>query len=95
MVRPKKGRRIGCRPAFSCFKPNGVPLSQLDSVSLQADELEAIRLADLLNLNHQQAADEMAVSRQTFGNIVARARHKVAQSLVEGMALTIDPERLS
>ncbi|WEM42736.1 DUF134 domain-containing protein [Photobacterium sp. DA100] len=90
MPRPKIQRRIRCRPAYSCFKPNGVPMSELDSLPLAADELEALRLVDLNGLSQQDAAQELGVSRQTLGNIVAAARHKVASALVKGMALELD-----
>ncbi|ELR65348.1 hypothetical protein C942_01135 [Photobacterium marinum] len=66
-------------------------MSQLDSIALAPDELEAIRLVDLNGLNQQAAAQELGVSRQTLGNIVASARHKVAQALVKGMALELKP----
>ncbi|OLQ78526.1 hypothetical protein BIT28_28300 [Photobacterium proteolyticum] len=92
MPRPKIHRRIGCRPAYSCFKPNGVPMSQLESIALAPDELEAIRLVDLDGLQQQAAAEKLGVSRQTLGNIVARARHKVAQALVKGRALELQPD---
>ena len=92
MPRPKIHRRIGCRPAYSCFKPNGVPMSQLESIVLAPDELEAIRLVDLDGLQQQAAAQKLGVSRQTLGNIVARARHKVAQALVKGKALELQPD---
>lgn len=91
MPRPKIHRRIGCRPAHSCFKPNGVPMAQLESIALAPDELEAIRLVDLNGLHQQAAALELGVSRQTLGNIIARARHKVAQALVKGMAIELKP----
>lgn len=89
MSRPKKQRRICCRPAYSCYKPNGVPMAQLESIALAPDELEAIRLVDLNGLNQLAAAQELGVSRQTLGNTIARARHKVAQALVKGMALEL------
>ncbi|MGR5149130.1 DUF134 domain-containing protein [Photobacterium alginatilyticum] len=92
MPRPKIHRRIGCRPAYSCFKPNGVPMSQLESIALAPDELEAIRLVDLDGLQQQAAAEKLGVSRQTLGNIVARARHKVALALVKGRALELQPD---
>ncbi|MGF1715066.1 DUF134 domain-containing protein [Photobacterium chitinilyticum] len=95
MPRPKIHRRIGCRPAHSCFKPNGVPMSQLESIVLAPDELEAIRLVDLNGLHQQAAAQELGVSRQTLGNIIARARNKVAQALVKGKALELQPASLS
>ncbi|GLO60058.1 UPF0251 protein [Vibrio sp. MACH09] len=90
MARPKKCRRICGRPAHSCFKPNGIPMSKLTKTDLLSEEFEALRLADYQNLSQQEAADQMGVSRQTFGNIVSRARFKVAASLVEGNALVLE-----
>lgn len=90
MPRPKKHRRICARPAHRCFKPNGVSMRQLESVELYADEFEALRLSDYLQLNQIDAAAQMNVSRQTFGNIINRARKKVAGSLVLGQALMLE-----
>ncbi|MEZ8096637.1 DUF134 domain-containing protein [Photobacterium swingsii] len=95
MARPKLARRIGCRPAYSCFKPNGVPMSELSHHQLAADELEAIRLVDFMGLQQQPAAEQLGVSRQTLGNILASARKKTAQALVEGMALELQPASLA
>ncbi|MEC6798971.1 DUF134 domain-containing protein [Photobacterium sp. S4TG1] len=89
MARPKIVRKISCRPAYSCFKPNGVPMKQLPRLVLASDELEALRLVDMLGLQQLEAAQQLGVSRQTLGNIVARGRHKVAQALVMGMALEL------
>jgi len=89
MPRPKKQRRICGRPAFSCYKPNGVTMRELEQVRLLPEEFEALRLADMLNLSQQEAANNMEISRQTFGNIIASARFKVASSLVEGKALML------
>ncbi|CAM2768009.1 DUF134 domain-containing protein [Vibrio mytili] len=92
MARPKKERNICSSAPYECFKPNGVPLSKLHKIELLADELEALRLADLEALSQSEAAVSMGVSRQTFGNIVKRARAKVAQSLVHGQALMFSRE---
>ncbi|PSV31790.1 MULTISPECIES: DUF134 domain-containing protein [unclassified Photobacterium] len=90
MARPKIERRIGCRPAYSCFKPNGVPMKELVSLRLDSDELEALRLVDMQGLQQLEAAKQLGVSRQTLGNIVASGRKKVAQALVQGLALELD-----
>ena len=58
-------------------------------VRLGADELEALRLADLEGLYHQTAAERMGISRVTFGRVVARARATVAEALVGGKLLLI------
>lgn len=92
MARPCKYRNINVSPAATYFKPRGIPIHMLEEVELQMDELEAIRLADLEGLYQVDAAQKMNISRQTFALIVARARNKVAQALIHGMALKINHE---
>ncbi len=89
MPRPYKCRCIGRQPAVSAFKPVGVPGHALPQVTLSLDELEAVRLADLEGLYQEQAAARMEVSRQTLGNIVASARRKLADCVVNGKLLRI------
>ena len=89
MSRPKKCRCVNCSPNSSCFKPRGIPLVQLEEVFLNLDELEAIRLADFEGLYHEKAAEQMGVSRPTFGRILDSARRKVADAIINGKALQI------
>jgi uncharacterized protein len=90
MSRPKKCRCINCTPNTSYFKPKGIPIFQLEEVSLSLDELEAIRLADYEGHYHEEAATKMKVSRATFGKILNKARNKVAEAIVDGKALRIE-----
>jgi uncharacterized protein len=90
MARPRCCRRVTGVPACKIFKPAGVPAMLLEEVVLSLDEFEAIRLADLEGLYHEQAAQRMNISRQTFGRIVEEARGKIARVLVEGLALRIE-----
>ncbi len=90
MARPKCCRRVAGEPGCEIFKPVGVPVSAIDEVVLSMDEFEAIRLADFDGLYHDKAAEQMKVSRQTFGRIIQAARHKVSQVLVKGLALRIE-----
>ena len=90
MPRPLCPRHIGHHPPCDFFKPAGIPLYELKEVVLAADELEALRLADVEDLFHTKAAVRMGVSRQTFDRIVRRARMKVAEALVRGLALRIE-----
>lgn len=80
---------IGVSPTATYFKPRGIAMFLLEEVSLELDELEALRLADFEELYQADAAKRMGISRQTFANIVARARHKVADALIHGKALKI------
>lgn len=90
MVRPKKNRIVKFNPDVVYFKPRGIPIFDLEEVSLTIDEREAIRLADLLGLSHEDAGQEMGVSRATFGRIVQRARKIVADALIKGKAIKIE-----
>jgi predicted DNA-binding protein (UPF0251 family) len=88
-MRPKKARRICCRPGARLFKPRGIPARKLKRVRLEADELEALRLADQMGLHHAEAGQKMGVSRATVGRILESARSKVATALVEGQAIEL------
>jgi predicted DNA-binding protein (UPF0251 family) len=90
MSRPKKCRCINCTPSTSYFKPRGIPLNNLEEVSLSIDELEALCLADYEGLYHEDAALQMTISRPTFGRILDGARHKVADALINGKAIKIE-----
>jgi predicted DNA-binding protein (UPF0251 family) len=72
------------------YKPVGVPLREVERIVLLPEELESLRLADLEGHYQEQAAEQMGVSRSTFQRTVIEARRKVAQALVEGMALQIE-----
>ncbi len=90
MPRPHCQRRIEHMPSVTYFKPAGVPLRALAEIALTLDELEALRLADLLGLYQEQAAERMGISRATFGRIVESARRKTADALTTGKALRLD-----
>jgi rubrerythrin len=56
---------------------------------LSIEELEAIRLCDLLQVEQNEAADMMGISRKTFWNDLQKARQKVVDALVNGKAIEI------
>lgn len=90
MPRPPKKRKIDFLPDLTYFKPAGVPLKELQEVSLGFEELEAIRLKDLEGLEQEACANHMGVSRPTFHRIIVQARHKLARALIEGKAIRIE-----
>ncbi len=63
---------------------------ELEEVILEHDELESLRLADMLSFSQEKAALEMNVSRATFGRIVGRARKKLADAILNGKAVKIN-----
>ena len=88
--RPKRFRRLGKPPALRGFKPIGVPLSMSESISIQYEEYEALRLADYEGHSHQQAAEKMEVSRPTFTRVYEKVRKKLATAFVEGKPIIIE-----
>ena len=90
MVRPRKNRFVKFDPEISYFKPRGIPMQNLGEVFLTVDEGEALRLADLLGMSHEEAGRRMGVSRATFGRIIKKARKTVADALINGKAINIE-----
>lgn len=90
MPRPQKTRTVRHDPHVVYFKPAGVPMRVLKEVSLGIDELEALRLADLENLSHEEVGNMMGVSRATAGRILGEARRKTAAALVHGWAIQVE-----
>jgi uncharacterized protein len=87
--RPRKRRRLSSALRPAVYKPAGVPLDALRQILLLPEELEALRLADLVGLTQEEAAGRMGVSRSTFQRTLAQARRQVALALTEGQALVI------
>jgi predicted DNA-binding protein (UPF0251 family) len=90
LPRPRKHRRTCCNPSAYYFKPRGIPVFELEEITLDHDELESLRLADFLAYSHEKAAKEMKISRATFGRIIEIARKKVVDGILNGKAIRIN-----
>ena len=90
MARPQKKRTVHRPPVHVAFKPTGIQSRFLETLPLALDELEAIRLADYMGMDHADSAHEMEISRSTFSRLVERARRTVAEFLLEGRHLQVD-----
>jgi predicted DNA-binding protein (UPF0251 family) len=77
-------------PGLTYFKPAGVPLRFLDEVRLSIEEVEAIRLKDIDDLDQEQCAGKMNISRPTFQRVLESARKKIADALLNGKAVRIE-----
>lgn len=88
--RPKKCRWVNFNPDVYCYKPRGIPINKLEEVTIFADEIEAVRLADYKGLDQEPASALMKISRTTFSRIINKAHYKIATALIEGKALRIN-----
>lgn len=90
MPRPKRSRHVDCPPVATYYKPQGIPMVELEEALLSVDEFEAIRLVDGEGLGRDDVAERMSVSKPTLCRILASARSTVASALASGKALRID-----
>jgi predicted DNA-binding protein (UPF0251 family) len=90
MARPKKCRCIRSKPNAIYFKPRGIPLMELEELTISLDEFEAVRLADYEGLYQEDGANRMKISRATFGRTLNDAHRKIAECLIKGKALRIE-----
>jgi predicted DNA-binding protein (UPF0251 family) len=89
MPRPRIARCLRFKPDVYYFKPQGVPLRMLEEVVLLPDELEALKLYEIDELQQEEAAKKMKISQPTFARILGSARKKIAQAIVKGKAIKI------
>ena len=86
----KKPRTCGCRTRGKAFKPTGIPMPELEKITLYIDELETLKLCDHDGLTQEKAGLKMGVSRGTVQRLLAVARRKVATALSECKAIMLE-----
>ena len=94
----RRGRGRRPKPRIIDFRLPPVVFMPLDStgrpmggdpVELMPDELEALRLVYFLDLNQEQAAQRMGVSRGTLWRALSSGRKKIIKAIVERRPLVI------
>ena len=76
-------------PAISGLQPIGSPAQ--GEIALGYDEYEVIRLLDYEGFSQEECARRMEVSRPTVTRIYEAARQKLANALVNGRRLVLEP----
>jgi len=89
MVRPRLYRRIKFNPNVTYYKPQGVPMRFLEVVELTMEEVEALRLKNMEDLDQIKCAKKMKTSQSTFQRILSSAYEKMTEALIEGKAIRI------
>ncbi|MGQ1891195.1 DUF134 domain-containing protein [Thermophagus sp. OGC60D27] len=90
MPNQRRLRKIDSPPKIEGFKPVGIKMRNIDKVVLLFEEYESIRLIDYENMNQEEAAQRMDISRPTFTRVYKKARKTIAKALVEGKAIIIE-----
>ncbi|KKQ56098.1 MAG: hypothetical protein US75_C0010G0044 [Candidatus Woesebacteria bacterium GW2011_GWC1_38_13] len=64
----------------------------LKEMVLESDELEALKLYEVDGLDQIRSAKKMKISQPTFARILGSAHKKVANAMINGMAIRIVKE---
>ncbi len=91
MPRRKCHRQTSYQPLCTRFTPQDSVHNA--SITLLAEESEALYLMDLMGYYQEDAAQKMEVSRSTFARIIKSARYKVALALLGGHHLNLETSR--
>ncbi|MBD3270780.1 DUF134 domain-containing protein [Candidatus Peregrinibacteria bacterium] len=78
----------GCTKS-NYFKPKGIPISILEKITIEKDEIEAIRLRNLEDFDQNAAAERMGISQSTFQRILKKANFKIADAIINGKAIQL------
>jgi len=89
MTRPRLCRKVRFDPSVTYFKPQGVPMRELEVTELTTEEVEALRLKNIKDLDQNECAKKMKTSQSTFQRILASAYKKMSQALIKGKAIKI------
>lgn len=82
-------RRLSMRVPDRYFKPVGVPLRDIEEVVITKEDLEALRLRYLKNMNQNNASASMNISQSQYQRDLSETMKKITEALVGGKALRI------
>jgi len=74
------------------MKPAGIATRDLEKITLEIDELEALRLCDGSGLSQAETGKLMGISRGTVQRLVASGRKKIIRAILESQALVVKDE---
>ncbi len=90
MVRPKKKRCCQKYDADRIYKPQGIPLKDIETTELSLDQFEAIRLCDGERMDQESAGREMGISRGTIQRLLYSGREQIVNAILNNNAIIIN-----
>jgi predicted DNA-binding protein (UPF0251 family) len=82
-------RSIEGGPSSRCYAPQCSPSEEEEVVTLLPEELAVLELIDLQDLEQEQAAAVVGVSRKTIWRDIHEAHRKIADALIHGKTIQI------
>jgi predicted DNA-binding protein (UPF0251 family) len=80
---------IKFEPNVVYFKPQGVPMRELEIVEISMEEIEAYRLRHVDKLEQIEAGEKMNTSTSTYQRILYSSYEKIGDALINGKAIKI------
>jgi predicted DNA-binding protein (UPF0251 family) len=80
---------IKFKPNAVYFKPQGIPMRDLEVVEVSIEEVEAYRLRHVEKLEQIKAGEEMNTSTSTYQRILYSAYEKIGDAIINGKAIKI------
>ncbi|MFH1688325.1 MAG: DUF134 domain-containing protein [bacterium] len=90
MPRPRKKCCCRCYRADRVYKPQGVPMREIEPVLLSLDQFEAMRLCDVEGMDQEQAGTKMGVSRGTVQRLLYSGRRNLTGAILSRQAIIIN-----
>ena len=89
MTRCKKQRCSWILDNKRIIKPTGIPLSEMEIIDIEIDELEAVRLCDYEGKSQIETAEIMGLSRGTVQRLLNSGRRKILDGLLHLKAIKL------
>ncbi|MFC1475802.1 DUF134 domain-containing protein [Candidatus Zixiibacteriota bacterium] len=90
MSRPRKRRCCRRYRADRIYKPQGIPLRDIETALIDLDKFEVLRLCDGERLDQQEAGRRMGVSRGTIQRMLYDARKTMVEAILHNRAIVIN-----
>ena len=89
MPRCKKQRCCRLLENERIFKPTGIPLSEMEIIDIEIDEIEAVRLCDYEGKSQIETAEIIGISRGTVQRLLNSGRRKILDGLLHLKAIKL------
>jgi predicted DNA-binding protein (UPF0251 family)/predicted Fe-Mo cluster-binding NifX family protein len=93
MPRPRKARTLESVPSPAIYLPAGGTKLDTAPVEVAIEDFEIMRLTDGHNLNIEEAAQKVGVSRSTAGRMLERVRRAIALGIENRSPLYLDASK--
>lgn len=88
--RPRLNRSLEGGPSARCYAPQCESDKTGETVLLLPEEMATLNLIDLQQMEQEQAATMLGVSRKTVWRDIHEARRKIADALINGKTIQME-----